>query len=211
MQQKPVNPLLFSNDGYEYLLIANPDESVYNKVMTEKRDFYERYNEKVAIKTKPHITVANFLAVESMEDTFIRWIQRICSQQHSFNVSLNNYSGFPPHTIYLRVQNPQPFQQLVNKLSVLDEFIKNNNWPPVMLVRKPHLTIARQLPEQVYSKAMLDYAHKDFHDSFMVTELVLLKRKNQFDRCEKVMVFKFLPEKKEEDTTKNFAPELQFA
>jgi len=187
------NKQSFAGGLYEYLLVANPDAAVYEKVMNEKQGFYERYKEKVAIKTKPHITVANFLAMENMEETMIRWTQRICSQQHSFNVVLNNYSGYPPHTIYLRVQNQQPFQQLAKSLKVIADYIKGNNLPTPKLVGSPHLTIARRLPEDVYSKAMMDYSQRDFHDSFMVNELVLLKRKHQFDTCEKVMVFRFMP------------------
>ena len=183
----------FINGQYEYLLVANPDDTVFNKVMNEKQEFYDRYKERVPIKTKPHIRVANFLATESMEDTVIRWIERICSRQHSFSVVLNNFSGFPPHTIYLRVQNPQPFQQLATQLKVISDYIKSNDCPPPRLINRPHLTIARRLPEDVYSKAMFDYSHRDFHSSFMVNELVLLKRKHQFDDGEKVMVFRFLP------------------
>ena len=40
--------------------------------------FYDDYKEKDAIKTQPHITVANFLAKEAMEEYIIRWMQRIC-------------------------------------------------------------------------------------------------------------------------------------
>ncbi len=51
-----------------------------------------------------------------MEDTLIRWIQRICNRYSSFDLTLNNYSGFPPHTIYLRVQDPEPFRELMRQL-----------------------------------------------------------------------------------------------
>src|SRR5664279_1073362 len=85
----------------EYLLVGHPDAGVNNKIMEEKQQFCNDYTEKIAIKTKPQITVANFLADEAMEPTIIRWMQRICGAQQSFNVTLNNYGGFPPHTIYL--------------------------------------------------------------------------------------------------------------
>ncbi|MEO7309002.1 MAG: 2'-5' RNA ligase family protein [Chitinophagaceae bacterium] len=187
-RQQPLSP-----GQYEYLLVANPDETVFNKVMDEKQLFDDRYKEKVAVKTKPHITVANFRAVESMEDTVIRWIERICNKQHSFRVELNNFSGFPPDTIYVRVQNPQPFQQLAKQLQVISDYIEDDDCPLHGLKDKPHLTIARRLPADVYVKAMIDYSQRDFHSSFMVTELVLLKRQHQSVSCEKVMVFRFLP------------------
>ena len=52
------------------------------------------------------------------------------------------------------------------------------------------MTIARSLQQSVYEKAIMDYSHKTFNASFMVNELILLKRANQFDKCKQVSVFK---------------------
>jgi 2'-5' RNA ligase len=181
----------YGHELYEYLLIANPDTNVFEKVMAEKQSFYDEYKEKVAIKTKPNITVADFLAKEAMEETIIRWIQRICNNQKSFTVTLNNYSGFPPHTIYLRVQNAVPFQQLAKELRVVSTYVSSCACPPMKLIANPHVSIARRLPEEVYFKALAQYARKSFHESFVVNELLLLKRKHQYESCKPVNVFAF--------------------
>jgi 2'-5' RNA ligase len=182
-----------ANGLYEYLLVGHPDAGVYTKVMEEKEYFSGAYGEKIAEKTKPHITVANFMASEAMEPTIVKWMQRICGAQQSFTVTLNNYSGFPPHTIYLRVQDPQPFQQLAKQLKTVDDFIRASACPPVRIISKPHLSIARKLPEQVYNKAMADYAQKTFHESFMLDELLLLRRQHAFDPCKTIQVFRLRP------------------
>jgi 2'-5' RNA ligase len=178
---------------HEYSLVAHPDNDVFNKVMEEKESFYDKYKEKVAISTQPHITVACFLAKESMEDTLIRWIQRICSQQQSFMVTLNNYSGFPPHTIYLRVQNELPFQQLIKNLNVVNTYINSCACPPMKLILKPHVSIAGNLPEDVYFKALIQYAHKSFHETFSITQLHLLKREHPYDAGKSINVFGLPP------------------
>ena len=53
--------------------------------------------------------------------------QSVCSfhvlLHPSFTVTLNNYSALPPHTIYLRVQDPQPFRHLMNGLKILDGMV----------------------------------------------------------------------------------------
>jgi len=182
-----------SNGLFEYLLVGHPDSFVYNKIMEEKQRFYIDYQEKIAIRTQPHITVANFLASEAMEPTIIKWMQRICGAQQSFTITLNNYSGFPLHTIYLRVQDPLPFQQLAKQLKTVDDFIRASACPPVKLMTRPHLSIARKLPEQVYNKAMADYAQKTFHESFMLDELLLLRRQHQFDPCKTIQIFRLRP------------------
>jgi 2'-5' RNA ligase len=182
---------IYDNEPFEYLLVAHPGKEVCEKVMAEKETFYEDFKEKIAIKTQPHITVANFYAKESMEDTIIRWMQKIFVNQQSFPVTLNNYGGFPPHTIYLRVQNATPFHQLTKELKVLNEYISSCSCPPMKLISRPHLSIARKLPEEIYFRALTQYARKSFHESFMVNELLLLKRRHQYDTCKKIYVFAF--------------------
>ncbi|MEJ7683676.1 MAG: 2'-5' RNA ligase family protein [Segetibacter sp.] len=180
-------------DFYEYLLVALPGEDVYNKVMAEKQAFYGQFEEKTAIKTKPHITIANFLAREAMEETIIRYMQRICNGQPAFDVMLNNYSGFPPHTIYIRVQNPQPFRQLAKELKAVVNYVHSCGGPPVNLITNPHISIARSLPENVYFKALMQYSQKTFHETFTVSELVLLRGSSQFDNCKSINVFHLKP------------------
>jgi 2'-5' RNA ligase len=199
MKSKPIinNPQPdWSEMGlWEYMLVANPDEIVKQKIKEEKQSFYNEYKTEIAIKTEPHITIANFLAKEMMEETLCRWTQRICDHQQSFTVALNNYSGFPSHAIYIRVQNPQPFKQLANSLKTLETFIQDNHCPPLQLVNKPHMTIARQLSEDVYNKAIISYAQKTFHELFTLNKLVLLKRSSRYKKWEHVTVFTLPPER----------------
>lgn len=178
---------------FEYLLVAHPDEPVYAQVMEEKKWFTERYNAQVAVKTKPHITVANFLAREEMEPTLIRWMHRVISTQKKFKVTLDRYSGFPPHTIYLRVQNHEPFRQLAHELKVVDQYIRSYDCPAVKMITRPHLTIARRLTEEVYRQAEQVYAAKAFEASFEVNQLLLLRREHQFDTCKQISVFGLRP------------------
>ncbi|MER3464075.1 MAG: hypothetical protein C4329_06340 [Chitinophagaceae bacterium] len=182
-------------DLWEYMLVANPDDVVKQKVKEEKQSFYNEYKTEIAIKTEPHITIVNFLAKEMMEETLCRWIQRICDNQQSFKVTLNNYSGFPSHAIYIRIQNQQPFKQLTNGLKALEHFIKDNQCPPLQLVNKPHMTIARQLSEEVYNKAISAYAQKTFYELFTLNKLVLLKRSSRYKKWERVTVFILPPER----------------
>ncbi len=105
---------------------------------------------------------------EEAEDTLIRWIQRICQQHRSFEIALNNYSGIPPHTIYLRVQDPEPLRELMQQMGAIDEFIRSSGWPPVHLNGRPYLSIAGGLTEKVYNKAMPDYSRRTFHGIFQV-------------------------------------------
>src|SRR5262245_10835072 len=109
---------------FEYLLIVSPGGDVYNRVMEEKQYFSEKYQQPVAIKTKPHITILNFMAWDNVEGSLIAGLQRIAKGQQSFMVTLNNYSGFPPDTVFIRIQDHAPFKKLDAGLSAIVPFIK---------------------------------------------------------------------------------------
>jgi len=136
-------------DLQEYLLVIKPCHDIYNKVVAEKEIFYRQYLEKKRSIITPRITVAGFLAKESMEETLIRWIHRICCRQQSFIVTLNNFSGFPPHTIYLRVQDHEPFQQLAQQLKIIDDYVQSNGCPEVKFITRPPPTISKPNTEKV--------------------------------------------------------------
>jgi hypothetical protein len=207
----------------EYLLVIYPYGELEDKLMEEQQQLATEYGLKMRGRNRPHITAAAFQAGEGMEETLIRWIGRICNRYQSFDLTLNNYSGFPPHTtklpaaacppgqtladcreysyfswgipgtIYLRVQDPAPFKELMQQLRAIDDFIRSCGCPPVNLISRPYLSIAGGLTEQIYNKAMPDYSRKDFHESFHVDKLVLLKREHAFDACKTVNIFQLQP------------------
>ncbi|HEV9036424.1 MAG TPA: 2'-5' RNA ligase family protein [Puia sp.] len=205
----------------EYLLVIYPYGELRDRLLEEQQQFSTDYE--VTVRNRPHITMAVFQAAEGMEDTLIRWIQRICQRYQRFELTLNNYSGIPPHTtkpaepacppgrslavcldslnptqripgtIYLRVQDPQPFRRLMQQLRAIDHYVRSSGCPPINLIDRPYLSIAGGLTEQVYNRAMPDYSRKIFHESFPVDELVLLKRNHQFDPCRTVNIFRLQP------------------
>jgi 2'-5' RNA ligase len=190
----PDNKTYYKPHGlFEYLLIVYPGKEVYDKVMEEKQYFTSSYQQAVAVKTKPHITVSTFLAWDNMEDTLIRRLQHIVKEQRSFYVTLNNYSGFPSHTVFIRVQDPAPFKELALRLNAITPYIKEHSCTPARFMHYPHISIARRLPAAVYENAIKDYSEKDFNASFNVTELVLLRRQHQHDQCKEVGVFRLQP------------------
>ncbi len=175
----------------EYILIGNPGNDVSNKIIEAQAHFIKAFGEGVSKKT-PHMEVAHFFAGEGMEDTIIRWLQRIISVEAGFMVTLV-YSGSPTGAICMRVQDPTPFQQLSKKLQPVDEYIRASDCPPIKVIAHPHLCIADSLPADVYNKAIAAYAGKVFHTSFIMEELVLLRRRHPFGNCKTVQVFRLRP------------------
>jgi 2'-5' RNA ligase len=187
----PQQPYFKGSIVKEYLLVVNPEGDVQQELIEERSHFSKVYKTIVATETKPHIMVANFLAKEEMEETVLRWMHRIISSQKSFTVALNNYSGFPnTNSVYIRVQNHQPFKQLSKELKIIDELVRDNGLPKANLIVNPYIVIAGRLDTSVYETAMPVYSKKDFHAEFEVKELLLLKRTHEFNACKQVSIFR---------------------
>lgn len=160
---------------WEYSLVVYPDDTVVQNIEEEKRFLHHNFFLQPKKDPKPHITIGSFLAKEIMEETLERWIQNICQLQSAFELALNNFSGFPTGTIYLRIQDNRPLLKLAAALNMLDGFIQANDCPPVCIERKPHLVIAHELPATVYDPAIKAFAGRSFFGSFRVEKIYLLK------------------------------------
>lgn len=196
MHREYVGPSLLLNRAgqflSEYLLAIYPGREVSEKITLEKKLFGLAFGQKVD-SHQPFIPLASFVAKEMMEDTILRWVQRICDLQRSFEVKLQHFSGHPPHTIYLQVEDHQPFRMLTNQLKMVDQFIQSNDCPPAILYHTPYLSVADQLPEAVYQEALPLYALRTFSESFAVQTLVLQKRSDAYEKWQPVNQFTLPP------------------
>jgi hypothetical protein len=187
------NLLSRSVSGREYLLVANPGMDLHRKILAEQAYFSMHYLERSAIKMQPHIELASFQAREEMEPTLIRWMHRILSRQQAFHCTLNNFGGFPPDTLYLRIQEPDAIQSLAAELTQLDDYVQTHDCPPIRVNKKPIVSIAKRLTEDNYLRAMLDFSQRSFHEVFEVKELLLMSRSHAFEGYRQVNKFILQP------------------
>ena len=69
---------------YEYLLVLNPHEELWNKIMKVKEEFAEKYNGSCKMGGKPHITLVNFVQYEMMEERIINRLESSSDGLSSF-------------------------------------------------------------------------------------------------------------------------------
>lgn len=178
---------------YKYLLVANSCKEVYDKVVEEKKRFYYKCYEEVAITTTPDIIIAALLAKTEMELNVCYSIQSICNLYQAAAVILNNYGSFPSNTIFLNVQKQEPFKKLTKRLKAIDTILDTYNCPPIRLINSLPMSIARSLSKCTYYKAIKEYSQQTFFESFIMNERVLIKRLHQFHHCHQVSTFSLLP------------------
>ena len=162
---------------YEYLLVLNPHEELRNRIRKVKQEFYDVYKASSAIGGKPHITLANFLQYELMEERLVNRLNIIAMGFHPIKVELRDYGSFPSHTIYINVVSKLPIQSLVKEIRHdAQRLMKLNDDNKPHFILEPHLTIARKLQPWQYEKGWLEYSHKHFTGRFIADGMLLLKR-----------------------------------
>lgn len=119
----------------------------------------------------PVITFGLFTATESMEDTLIRWMERVCSSA-SLEVSLNNYGALPPQTLLLRIQD-NPFARIFREMESIRNYITSSACE-VSWIARPFMKMARVQVNE-FDRVMASFARKSFHESFEVEEILLLR------------------------------------
>ncbi len=160
----------------EYLLIVQPHEDLYNKIMLIKKLFAQKYDCSVAAYTKPRITLINFIQWEMQELKLINRLKNVVATNNPFLVTINGFGSFPTHTIYANIQTKNNLVNLVKSMKPVQSILTLDNKNKPHFITEPHLTIARKLLPWQYEKAWLEYSNTPLTASFMVNELVLLKR-----------------------------------
>jgi len=193
VQMNTVNSPLTSN-LVEYLLLAMPDARLRLRLwaLTEASKSGEA---PAGLSTAPGegIPVAGFTAGEVMEPTIIKWMQRIVSTQQCWEVRLSGYFGRPPEAVYLRVQDPLPFQKIAASLGPVDELIQSSGYPPARRNLRPQLCIAEAGHPNAAVQLDTQKLKMPFLASFMLEELVLLRRQFALEEYKTVQLFKLRP------------------
>lgn len=162
---------------YEYLLVLNPHEELRNKIMEEKKQFFEIYRPDTVLHCKPHLMLVKFVQYAMLEERLLNRLKTIAMGYHPIKVELKDYGSFPSHTIYINVISKLPIQNLVKQIRTeAQQLMKLNNDNKPHFIMEPHLTITNKLQPRQYAKSWLQYSNKSFTGRFIADGMLLLKR-----------------------------------
>lgn len=162
---------------YEFLLVLEPHEELKDKIRKTKEEFANTYQHPMALWTKPHVTLINFVQYAMMEQRIISKLKLIAMGLPAIKVELKDFGSFPSHTIYINITSKVPIVNMVKQLRQAQALLKINNDNKAHFITEPHLTVARKLQPWQYEKAWLEYEHKHFTGRFIADHLLLLKRR----------------------------------
>jgi 2'-5' RNA ligase len=161
----------------EYLLILQPHEDLYNKIIDIKRSFADNYDCPMAAFLKPHLTLIKFMQFEMQETRIIQKLEHFMATSTPFKVDLEGFGSLPTHSIYLNVKTKNPIARLVKSLRPVQPLLKFDAEHTPHFMTEPHITIARKLLPWQYEKSWLEFSNTTFTASFIATNAILLKRK----------------------------------
>ncbi|MEO6329313.1 MAG: 2'-5' RNA ligase family protein [Ginsengibacter sp.] len=176
----------------EYLLVLSPHEELWNRIKKVKEEFSEKYKSDQAKWGKPHVTLANFIQLEMMEDRLANRLKAVAMGHHPIKVELKDFGSFPSHTIYINVISKIPVQNLVKEIRhEAQRLMKLNDDYKPHFIMAPNLTIARKLKPWQYENGWLEYSNKHFTGRFIADAMLLLKRPVDEKKYQVVQRFEF--------------------
>jgi 2'-5' RNA ligase len=156
---------IFGTSMHEYLLVIEPNSKTTEKVIGLRELLSKTIPlSKDSLQSKPHISLCYFEANDSSDELIISKMKQATSSIKSFEIFLNDCEKWKNGTFILKIEQDQYIQQLQRELSAVFKGV----------IKTPHLTIARNIPEHSLNQISLD----DFHykGSFTCESVLLLKR-----------------------------------
>lgn len=174
----------------EYRLIVPLPEDLTEKITAIRNALHEKYRVPLPFEIAPSLTVLKFHAFEQSEARALERIQKVVQQTKPYLVELEDYSGYPSHTIYINVKTRSAFNELSKTLKLSKKHLKVPGREP-HFINEPHLILAQRLAPNEFERMWKECEHKQFTGRFICDHLLLLKRSQVRRRYEPIRKFEF--------------------
>lgn len=157
---------IFGGSISEYLIVIEPDHTTAQKVVQLKQQLSSIFPlSEDSLHSKPHISLCYFEANESSEELIEEKLSSATSSIMPFTVSISGAEKWKNGTLVLQLIQNEFINQIQKELSLRFKGI----------IKTPHLTIARNIPERISRQLSLD--HFDYHGNFICESILILKKK----------------------------------
>jgi hypothetical protein len=178
---------------YDYVLAVFPEGEGGEQVKRLACELQSIPDKAATWPETPSIRVARFRAREEMEETLIRWIQRVCHMQQRFRVEVEGPISDSDGGAFLRVRDHGPFKKLANGLAMVDQYIQSCGEPPVEWTGVVHCRLTDMTGKENRRSWQPGEHERHFQANFLVHSLVLMKEGPGSSRPELVNVFPLFP------------------
>ncbi|MEP7372259.1 MAG: 2'-5' RNA ligase family protein [Chitinophagaceae bacterium] len=180
------------NRIYEYLVVIAPDEKNWHRLRNLRVEFANQFDIDHAKYGKPHLYLANFIQLESLEPEIVFSLEAVTSMNPPFRIEMNGFDHIDNHNIHVNTRpkiNLQFLVDLIREMSTKAMTLNKSNEP--YFIHDPHFTIARKLTKSQFKRIWPHYENRSFVGDFQTTEMVLLRREIGNLGYEQVKMFPF--------------------
>lgn len=159
-----------------YFVAVILPEAMDKKILLYKKWMAEKFGCTVGLKSLAHITIIPpFWMTEEKEFDLISDLQLVAEDMKIFSITTNNFSVFPPRTLFVAVADNENLNRLTQNV---DDYFLEKDYPIKREVRPfhPHVTIAtRDLQKKDFAEAWQHFKNKKMTEEFTASGLCLLK------------------------------------
>jgi hypothetical protein len=175
----------------EYRLVIPLPEAIQEKVLAVRKTLHERYKVKLPFELRPSLTVLRCHGFDKGEARLMEKLQHAALQTAPFKVELEDYAGYPSHTIYINVLTKSPFNDLCKELKKYKWLMQVPQHEP-FFINEPHLIVAQRLKPKEFTTLWQECEHRQFSGRFFADAMLLLKRSELNQKYQVVRRFEFL-------------------
>jgi len=183
------------NFSHEYLILISPPKEIKESVKRVKDLFGEKFNITHPVESPANIPVMNLRMNKNNEEKLKEILKNFCKDQEIFNISLSGYDALRPHIIYIKAVEEKTISALHRRLkeSILPRLHLETS--QIGTYSNPHMTVACNLTEEIYNKAIGANRTRKLELNFKADNLTLLWREHKsagkIHKWEGKEVFKF--------------------
>ena len=154
-----------------YFIAILPPEELRQRIDEIRKAVSLEHGVFSALKPPVHITlVPPFKLKTAMEKQLIQKLKSLCHFD-PFIQKLEDFDGFPEHTVFIRALKNTGISTLYKKLKAgLKPYVEGSRNP-----FHPHLTIAYRDAKEAYPQIMEQYQNRRFREEFLAAHFTLLK------------------------------------
>lgn len=171
---------LFATEIFQVLNVLSPSESVIKKVSQIKRDIFNQYGEFDSYTSTAHITINTYLLDSERITSLNKKLSEFFSFYPPIDIHVNGFDFWDSSkTMVLKVEDNNDLKRLRKDLNIWRKLnhLKGNYKPTDV----PHITIGKNLNNQLYQELKSRYQYIPFQASFESHHVLSLSKK-QFSR-----------------------------
>jgi 2'-5' RNA ligase len=175
----------------KYFIAIVPPEPLLGDINLLKKEVSEKYNNKSALRSPPHITLHLPFEWKSEKEEKLVETLRQFKFGHHLEIALNGFSCFEPKVVFIDVEKNELLDRFQkNLVTHIKEHLHIFNQANDTRAYHPHITIAfRDLRKADFFAMMEEYKHKQYAASFNCSSFCLLEHTGKIWQIKTVFLF----------------------